>query len=119
MQSFGLTLLLQDDSEKVRYYKELHQHVWPAVAARLRGAGIGQMEIFLAGRRLFMYLVTDDDFAPSVAFPRLDEDPEYRRWSELTRSLQERAPEATEGEWWSAMEKVFDLKRPQRRPKGS
>jgi L-rhamnose mutarotase len=71
------------------------------------------MEIFLIGRRLFMYMTTTDEFVPRVDFPRLDDDPEYRKWSALTASLQELAPEAREGEWWSQMDKVFDLGWPQ------
>lgn len=109
MPSFGLTLLLQEDPEKIRLYRELHRDVWPIVTTRLREAGFVHMEIFLTGRRLFMHVVAADDFVPAIAFRHLDEDPEYRRWSELTGSLQERAPEAREGEWWAAMEKVFDL----------
>ncbi len=116
MQSFGLTLLLQDDPEKIRLYRELHQKVWPVVTARLRNAGIDGMEIFLIGRRMFMYMTTRDDFDPPVDFPRLDEDPEYRRWSTLTASLQEVAPEARAGEWWAQMDKVFDLGWPQHLP---
>ncbi len=115
MQSFGMTLLLQDDPDKIRQYRELHEKVWPAVTGRLRNAGIHGMEIFLVGRRLFMYMTAADEFDPRRDFPRLDEDPEYRRWSALTASLQTVAPEATEGEWWAQMDKVFDLDWPQHR----
>ncbi len=110
-----MTLLLQDDPEKIRQYRELHQKVWPVVTERIRGVGITGMEIFLIGRRLFMYMTTEDGFDPQADFPRLDEDPEYRKWSTLTASLQAVAPEAREGEWWSQMDKVFDLDWPQHR----
>jgi L-rhamnose mutarotase len=116
MQSFGMTLLLRDDPEKIRLYCELHRNVWPAVTARLRNAGISGMEIFLIERRLFMYMTTTDEFVPRLEFPRLDDDPEYRKWSQLTASLQEPAPEAPAGEWWAQMEKVFDLGWPQHAP---
>ena len=113
MQSFGMTLLLQDDPERIRMYCELHQKVWASVINRLRDSGIVGMEIFLIGRRLFMYMTTTGEFVPRTDFLRLNDDPEYREWSELTASLQERAPEASEGEWWSQMQKVFDLGWPQ------
>jgi L-rhamnose mutarotase len=113
MQSFGMTLLLQDDAEKIRLYRELHERVWPVVTDRIRSVGIDGMEIFLIGRRLFMYMTATDEFDPAVDFARLDDDPEYRKWSTLTASLQAVAPEAGAGEWWARMDKVFDLGWPQ------
>jgi L-rhamnose mutarotase len=113
MQSFGMTLLLQDDAEKIARYRELHQAVWPVVTDRIRSLGIDRMEIFLIGRRLFLYMTAPDEFNPAVDFARLDDDAEYRRWSTLTATLQAAAPEAREGEWWAPMDKVFDLGWPQ------
>jgi L-rhamnose mutarotase len=40
---------------------------------------------------------------------RLTLDPKYREWDALMRSMQERVPEAREGEWWAEMDEVFDL----------
>ena len=42
------------------------------------------------------------------------EDPEYRKWDELMRTMQERVPEAKANEWWAAMQLVFDLSWPAR-----
>jgi L-rhamnose mutarotase len=36
MQTFGLTLTLQDDPHKIPSYKRFHQAVWPRVTDRLR-----------------------------------------------------------------------------------
>jgi L-rhamnose mutarotase len=104
-----MTLALRDDPAAIERYKEEHRHAWPEVLARLRGAGIEQMRIFLLGRRLFMYMETADGFDPARDFPRLNEDPTYRRWDELMRTMQEKVPEAGPGEWWAEMELVFDL----------
>jgi len=70
------------------------------------------MKIFLLGRRLFMYMEAVDGFDPARAFPRLNDDLRYREWDALMRSMQERVPEAREGEWWAQMEEVFDLNWP-------
>jgi L-rhamnose mutarotase len=83
MQSYGLTLCLQDDPQKIETYKEYHRAVWPEVLAGLREAGIQRMQIFLLGLRMFMYVDTDDDF------------------------------EAAPNEWWALMEPVFDTEWPQ------
>jgi len=109
VRAFGLTLCLQDDPVKISEYRRYHQAVWPEVSARLRECGVQQMQIFLRGRRMFMYLQTEDDFEPVRDFARINEDPVSARWNALMATLQERAPEANSDEWWAPMERVFDL----------
>lgn len=111
MQTYGMTLMLKDDDEIVERYKEYHRNAWPEVVARLREIGIVEMRIYLLGRRMFMYMEAIDGFVPEREFPKLVEDPRYREWDELMRSLQEPAPEAKPGEWWAPMDEVFDLSR--------
>jgi L-rhamnose mutarotase len=106
-----MTLLLQDGADVVERYRQYHRHAWPEVIVRLREIGIVEMRIFLLGRRLFMYMQTVDGFAPEDEFPKLTQDARYREWDELMRTLQRPAPEAKPGEWWAAMEEVFDLAR--------
>ncbi len=113
MKTFGLTLNLQDDADKIVAYRRFHQAVWPEVTDRLRGCGVQQMQIFFRGTRLFMYLVTDDAFDPARDFARINEDPTSARWNALMSDLQARAPEANPDEWWAPMELVFDLDWPQ------
>lgn len=109
MQSYGLTLLLKDDADVIDRYKRYHREAWPEVIARLKEIGITEMKIFLIGRRLFMYMEAIDGFDPDRDFPKLNDLPRYREWDVLMSSMQERVPEAREGEWWAAMEEVFDL----------
>jgi L-rhamnose mutarotase len=112
---FGLTLCLQPDTSKIAEYRRFHEQVWPEVTARLRECGVHQMQIFLRGERLFMYLVADDSFDPSRDFARINEDPVSARWNAMMAELQARAPEANADEWWAPMELVFDLDWPQHR----
>jgi L-rhamnose mutarotase len=113
MQAFGLTLCLQPDPDKISEYRRYHQAVWPEVTARLRECGVQQMQIFLRDTRMFMYLLTDDNFEPSRDFKRINDDPVSARWNELMATLQARAPEANSDEWWAPMELVFDLEQSQ------
>jgi L-rhamnose mutarotase len=106
-----MTLMLKDGAEVVERYKQHHRSVWPEVVVRLREIGIVEMKIFLLDRRLFMYMEAIDGFDPGREFPKLSEDARYREWDELMAGLQEPAPEAKAGEWWAAMEEVFDLSR--------
>jgi len=109
MHSYGLTLLLKDDAEVIERYKRYHREAWPEVIARLKEIGITEMKIYLIGRRLFMYMEAIDGFDPDRDFPKLNDLPRYREWDALMSSMQERVPEARDGEWWAAMEEVFDL----------
>jgi L-rhamnose mutarotase len=115
VKTFGLTLTLQDDPDKIAAYRRFHQAVWPEVTARLRACGVERMQIFLRGTRLFMYLVTDDNFDPRQDFARINEDATSARWNALMAELQARAPEANPDEWWALMELVFDMDWPQHR----
>lgn len=109
MQSFGRTLLLVDDPALIKRYREHHRAVWPEVTARLRQVGITEMRIYLLGRRLFMYMEAADSFDPATDFARINDDRRSQEWDELMRTVQERVPEAAQGEWWAAMEQVFEL----------
>jgi L-rhamnose mutarotase len=113
MQSYGLALRLRNDPEVIARYKKEHERAWPEVLARLREVGVREMKIYLLGDRLFMYCETVDGFDPRRDFARTLEDPAYRRWDELMRTMQQRVDEARPDEWWAAMELVFDLNWPQ------
>jgi len=109
MKSFGQTLNLRDDSEIIEKYKAYHRAVWPEVVESLKRIGITKMKIFLHGRRMFMYIETGDDFDVARDFPRYMDSPRAKEWDELMCTFQERVPGAKPGEWWSAMEEVYDL----------
>jgi L-rhamnose mutarotase len=109
VQTHGMTLLLKDEPGVIASYKRHHRSVWPEVTAQLRDIGVREMRIYLAGRRLFLYMEAADGFDPGRDFATLVAQPTYRRWDELMRSLQEPAPEAASADWWASMDLVFDL----------
>ena len=110
MKSYAMALDLRDDAEVIERYKEYHRAVWDEVLEGLRSLGISKMKIFLRGSRLFMYLETPDDFDLERDFQRYTEaSPRAAEWDALMREFQVRVPDAKPGEWWAAMEEVFDL----------
>lgn len=110
MKSYAMTLDLQDDTEVIERYKEYHRAVWDEVLDGLRSLGISKMKIFLHGSRLFMYLETPDEFDLERDFQRYTEaSPRAAEWDALMREFQTPVPGAESGEWWAAMEEVFDL----------
>ena len=109
MKSFAMTLNLKDDEEIIERYKEYHRAVWPEVLEGLRGTGILKMKIFLRGRHMFMYLEAPDEFDLDRDFPRYMEASRAKEWDALMREFQEPVADASPGEWWAAMEEVFDI----------
>ncbi len=115
MTFYGLALDLRDDPALIARYKKEHRSAWPVVRKRLRQIGVTEMRIFLLGQHLFMYCETKEGFDPKKDFARALDDPEYRKWDELMRTMQQRTPEAKAGEWWTIMELVFELRWPAHR----
>lgn len=109
MKSFAQALDLKDDPELIREYIEQHRRVWPEVTQALRDIGITRMKIYLLGTRLFMYCEARDDFDPARDYQRYAANPRCRAWDDLMRRMQKVAPGARAGEWWAAMQEVFDL----------
>ena len=67
-------------------YIRRHRDVWPQVLADLEKAGIGQMNIFMAGRQLFLYMEVDD-YAEAARI--LGASPESVRWEEYMEPFME------------------------------
>ena len=110
MKSYAMALDLKDDPAVVDEYKRWHRAVWSEVVDGLKSIGISKMKIFLLGRRLFMYLEAPDDFDLARDFPKyVAQSPRAAEWDELMRRFQQPAAGAAPGEWWAAMEEVFDL----------
>lgn len=109
MKCYGLTINLKDDDEIIAQYKDYHRHVWPEALEHARRLGILKTRIFLIGRRLFMYIETEDgfDFARAFSAPG-GETARLREWDDLMRGFQEPAPEAQADEWWARMELVHE-----------
>lgn len=109
MRSFAQALDLKDDPDLIRRYVEHHRRVWPEVLGALRAIGIRRMKIYLLGTRLFMYAEAEDGFDPRRDYQGYLNSPRCREWDALMRQMQKPAPGAAAGEWWTAMQEVFDL----------
>ena len=103
-----LAIDLKDDSV-VDTYREHHQRVWPEVLDSLRTSGVIDMEIYLLGRRLVMIAHLEDGADLRRAFEtRIASHPRVAEWERLMMTLQQPAPGAGPGEWWTAMAPVFE-----------
>jgi L-rhamnose mutarotase len=94
--------------EKEAEYRRLHADVWPGVLAALKRANIANYSIFLRDGLLFSYLEhTGTDYTADTA--AIADDPQTRRWWQLTDPCQQAVDSAAPGEWWAPMTEVFHL----------
>src|SRR3984957_20248834 len=104
---FALDLV--NDAALIREYCRMHQpgSVWPAVIDHIRAQGVESMEIWQRGERLFMIVEAADDY------PRIDAaqvtQQENDRWEQLMASFQRELPDASPGEKWSPLRRIFVL----------
>ena len=99
---------LADDAELIREYCRMHEpgSVWPAVIDHIRARGVESMEIWQRGTRLFMIVEAADDFPREAPLPT---DAENARWEALMARFQRDLPDATAGEKWSPLRRIFRL----------
>jgi len=105
-----LTLDLKDDPAVIEAYKAHHRRVWPEVLSSLRRAGLGDLQIYMLGRRLVMLVDLPDGLDVRRAFAaHVASHPRVAEWEALMKSMQQPAPGSPAGEWWAAMQPVFHL----------
>jgi len=109
-----LAIDLKNDA-MVEIYREHHRRVWPEVLQSLRESGVIRMQIYMLGLRIVMLAELQDGGDLLKAFStRMAADPRVAEWEQLMMSLQQPAPGAAAGEWWTAMEPVFEFHEPAR-----
>lgn len=106
---YAQSLDLKDDPAGIEEYLRHHQAVWPEVTEGLRAIGIRSMRLFRGGTRLFVVVEANDDFDPARDYQRYASSPRTVEWDLLMRRFQQPAPYAKDGEWWTALEAIFDL----------
>lgn len=109
MKRYAKTCHLQDDPVSIAFYRREHEHVWPEVLRALRGVGITDMRIWIAGNRLFMLCECAETFDPTRDWDRyLAAHPRIAEWEALMGSVQVPPPESA-GEKWMEMTEIFCL----------
>ncbi len=105
-----LAVDLKDDPAVVEAYKKHHRQVWPEVLRSLRGAGIGNMQIYMLGRRLVMLVEMHEGLDVRGVFAaHVASHPRVAEWEALMKSMQQPPPDSAAGEWWAVMQPIFHL----------
>jgi len=105
------TLELRNDSELIADYKKAHAkgQAWPEITKGIREVGILDMEIYLAGTRLFMIMDTVPDFDHDKAMAELAKKPRQSEWEAHMAKFQNTSKEASADEKWHVIERIFKL----------
>lgn len=106
-----MALDLKDDPKIIEAYEYHHRPevIWPEIKAGIRDCNILEMDIFRAGNRLFMIMVTNESFDLKRDFERMAELPRQAEWANLMKSFQQKLPFAAENEHWVLMKQIFEL----------
>jgi L-rhamnose mutarotase len=108
---FCKTLELRNDPQLIAAYKDAHAKgkAWPEITRGIREVGILDMEIYLAGTRLFMIMDTVPDFDHDKAMAELAKKPRQSEWEAHMAKFQNSSAGATADEKWHLIERIFKL----------
>ena len=109
MQRFCLMLDLRDDPALIAEYIEYHKNVWPEVKQSLRDAGVLDMQIYNAGRRLFMILDADDAFTFERKSAMDHGNPKVMEWEALMGRFQQVDAGQDPTRRWQLTDRIFEL----------
>ncbi len=111
MKNFYLALDLKNDPILIAEYEKLHENIWPEITASIKEAGVLSMEIYRTGTRLFMVMVTNENFSFETKHKLDTANSKVQEWETLMWQYQQAIPTALPGEKWVLMNKIFDLKK--------
>lgn len=105
------TLDLRNDPELIAGYIKVHarENLWPEIMQGIREVGIIDMEIYIAGTRLFMIMDTVPDFDHDKAMAELAMKPRQQEWEAYVSRFQRTSEDATAEEKWQVTERIFKL----------
>jgi L-rhamnose mutarotase len=105
------TLTLENDPRLIEDYKKVHAAgaAWPEITQGMIDVGIVDMEIYLAGTRLFMIMDTLPDFNHETAMAELATKPRQSEWEAYVSKFQRTSAEASADEKWQLVERIYKL----------
>lgn len=108
-KTFALTVDLKEDDDLIAAYEAHHRAVPEPVSKSILDAGILSMEIYRWKNRLFMVMVTTDDFSFESKKKMDQVNPDVQAWEEQMWKFQQALPGTKPGEKWQLMSCIFEL----------
>lgn len=108
-KKFALALDLKNDASLIAEYERYHRQIPEPIHRSLTSSGILSMEIYRWQNRLFMIMVTTDEFSLEEKVAQDRHNPDIQAWEELMWRFQQPLPGTKPGEKWQLMSRIFDL----------
>ncbi len=109
MKRYCLTLDLKNDPALIKEYEEHHKKAWPEIIQSIKDSGITSMEIYRLGTRMFMIMEVDETFSFERKNQLDKSNAKVEEWEELMWKYQQPLAEATKGEKWMLMDRIFEM----------
>ena len=109
MKRYCFALDLINDPELISEYKKYHTQIWPEITKSIQSAGIENLDIYLAGNRLFMIMEVNDSFSFEKKTAMDLENPRVQDWENLMWKYQQALPWARKDEKWILMDHIYHL----------
>jgi L-rhamnose mutarotase len=106
---YCLTLDLKDDPALIAEYRKYHDEIWPEIVKSIKDSGIGAMEIYLLGTRMFMIMEVNERFSFEAKASADKSNSRVQEWEQLMWKFQQVLPQAKPGEKWLLMERIFRI----------
>ncbi|WP_343330542.1 L-rhamnose mutarotase [Polaribacter staleyi] len=110
MKRHCFALDLVDDAKLISEYKKYHEKIWPEITQSIETTGIENLDIYLAGNRLFMIMEVNDTFSFEKKTAMDLANPKVQEWENQMWKYQQKLPFAKEGEKWILMDQIYNLK---------
>ena len=103
------TLTLRDDPQLIEDYRKVHAPgaTWPEITQGMEEVGILDMEIYIAGTRLFMIMDTVPGFDHERAMVELAGKPRQAEWEAYVSKFQRTSADASADEKWQLVERIY------------
>ena len=104
-------LTLRPDSKLIAEYRHRHApgNVWPEIVAGIKSVGILEMDIYIYGNQLVMWVEVPEELDWDAAMERLATLPRQQEWEEFMAVFQDTDPHASAAAKWQPMERMFHL----------
>ena len=109
MKRHCFSLDLINDPKLISEYKKYHEKIWPEITNSIKSAGIENLDIYLAGNRLFMVMEVNNSFSFEKKTAMDLANSKVQEWENLMWKYQQKLPFAKEGEKWILMDNIYQL----------
>lgn len=109
LKTYVYLLDLIDDPLRIEKYLQHHKNVGPRIPEKLKELGVLSNRILRLKNRLVCVLTVADSFDPQTDLAKYTQDQVCKKWDDLMKQFQQKAPGAQPDEWWALAEEIYSF----------